>query len=60
MKLSYNLDEYGGVFIGQYIDKKYGQGTAEQLEIKSKMLCKRKQFDYEQIAKEYKSKLDDL
>ena len=44
----------------QHIDKKHGEGTAEQLEMKSKMLCKRNQFDYEYIAKEYKDKIKSL
>jgi hypothetical protein len=45
---------------GQEIDKRHGKGTAEKLEMKSKMLCKRNQFDYEQIAQEYKDKLNGL
>ena len=45
---------------GQWIDKTYGEGTAEKLEQKSKMVCKRKQFDYEMIAQEYKMKLEEL
>lgn len=43
---------------GMKIDEKYGQGTAEKLLQESKMLCKRKQFDYEEIAKEYKLKVE--
>ena len=45
---------------GQWIDKTYGDGTAEKLEQKSKIVCKRKQFDYEMIAQEYKMKLEEL
>jgi len=39
---------------GQAIDKKYGEGTAEKLLIKSKMYCKRKIFDYEYIIEQLK------
>ena len=45
---------------GRYIDKLYGQGTAEKLLIKSKMLCKRTIFDYEQIIEQYKKKIECL
>ena len=45
---------------GVKIDEKYGEGTAEKLLQKSKMICKRKKFDYEFIAKEYKDKIDNL
>lgn len=42
---------------GQFIDQKWGEGTAEQILFKSKMLCKRSQADYEFIAEEFKNKL---
>lgn len=45
---------------GQAIDKRYGEGTAKQLEIKSKMKCHRKQYDYEWLSKKFKDKLDEL
>lgn len=45
---------------GLYIDEEYGKGTAEKLLQKSKMICKRKKFDYEFIAKEYKNKIEEL
>ena len=45
---------------GVKIDEKYGKGTAEKLLQKSKMICKRKQFDYEMIAQEYRDKFDNL
>jgi hypothetical protein len=40
-----------------FIDQKWGEGTAEQILFKSKMLCKRSQADYEFIAEEFKNKL---
>lgn len=45
---------------GLFIDKKYGEGTAEKLLQKSRMLSRRRQSDYEWIAKEYKNKLKEL
>lgn len=45
---------------GQWIDKTYGKGTAEKLEIKSKQLCKRKKFDYEVLSDTYKKKVKEL
>jgi hypothetical protein len=44
----------------KWIDKTYGDGTADSLEQKSKMLCKRTKQDYEYIAGEYKNKLPEL
>ena len=38
----------------------YGKGTAESLLLKSKMFCKRDQYDYEQLAEYYKKKIDDF
>ena len=35
---------------GLYIDKRYGEGTAEKLSILAKMKCKRNWFDYELIG----------
>ena len=43
---------------GIAIDKRYGIGTAQQLLQKSQMLCKRNQNDYEEIALEFKNKLN--
>jgi hypothetical protein len=45
---------------GMKLDKKYGEGTAESLLQKSKMICRRKKSDYEWIAKEYKQKIEQL
>lgn len=59
--LKCNRFENGNQFEhGVAIDKKYGDGTAEKLLQKSKMLCKRTKFDYEYIAKEYKQKTEEL
>ena len=53
-----NRFEYGNQYEhGLKIDQMYGKGTAEKLHMKSKMLCKRNQNDYEEIAKYYKNKL---
>jgi hypothetical protein len=45
---------------GKKIDAKYGDGTADDILQKSKMLCKRTKSDFEYIAKEYKNKLQGL
>ncbi len=45
----------------KYINMRWGEGTAEQLLIKSKMPGRpRRQYDYEQIAELYKTKLKEL
>ena len=45
---------------GKKIDEIHGEGTADELLIKSKMICKRKQSDFEYIARDYKSKCENL
>lgn len=45
---------------GRAIDEKYGLGTADELFLKSKQVCRRKQRDYEWIAKEFKQKSEEL
>ncbi len=56
-----NRFEYGNQFEhGIKIDDMYGDGTAKQLHIKSKMLCKRNKFDYEEIATYYREKIKTL
>jgi len=42
---------------GQYIDKRYGPGTAERLSILSKVECKRSWFDYELLGNIFLEKL---
>jgi hypothetical protein len=42
------------------IDQKHGEGTSLALFQKSKMLCRRKQIDYEYIAQEFKAKYEAL
>lgn len=55
--LKCNRFEYGNQFEhGKQIDLIYGEGTADHLLQKSKMLCKRNKFDYETIAEEFKTK----
>ena len=59
--LKCNRFENGNQFEhGLKIDEKYGEGTAEKLLIKSKMICKRTQADFEAIAGEYARKLGEL
>jgi hypothetical protein len=43
--------------MGKYLDKKYGFGTANKMEMHSKMFCKRYRYDYEVIADTFKNKL---
>ena len=45
---------------GKAIDRKYGEGTADQLLEKSKMKCIRKAHDFEYIAKTYREKIKKL
>ena len=45
---------------GQFIDKKYGLGTAEKLLIKSKQLCKRNRHDFAVLADYYRKKVKRL
>ena len=56
--LKCNRFENGNQFAhAQFIDEKYGKGTAENLMLKSKMACHRSKEDYEAIAKYFKEKL---
>lgn len=41
---------------GLYIDKKYGEGTAEHLMFMGKVPCKRTRTDFEYLIEEYKQK----
>ena len=54
-----NRFEYGNQYEhGKAIDRLYGDGTADFLLQRSKMLCKRSAMDYEYIAQEYKQKVN--
>lgn len=54
-----NRFEYGNQFEhGKAIDRLYGDGTADFLLQRSKMVCKRSAADYEYIAQEYKQKVN--
>ena len=44
----------------KYIEERYGEGTAEELFIKSRMKCIRKKHDYEYIAETYYNKVKEL
>lgn len=44
----------------QHIERLYGEGKAREIWIKSRMLCKRKQADYEHIAQTFKDLLEQL
>ena len=53
-----NRFEYGNQYEhGKKIDEIYGEGTADSILLKSKMFCKRNQYDYEQIAEYYLNKI---
>jgi len=45
---------------GKRIDERWGEGTANELLIKSKQPVRRKRFDYEYLIKEFKEKLKGL
>lgn len=54
-----NRFEYGNQYEhGKAIDRLYGEGSADFLLQRSKMLCKRSAADYEYIAQEYKQKVN--
>lgn len=56
--LKCNRFEYGNQYEhGMSIDRLYGEGTAHELHLKSKMFCKRSKYDYEQIAEYYRNKI---
>ncbi len=44
----------------KFVDKTYGVGTSDLVLQKSKMLCKRKKFDYEHLAQEFKLKYEQI
>lgn len=55
-----NRFEYGNQFEhGKKIDLMYGKGTSDSIFQKSKMLCKRSKYDYEEIAEYYRNKIKD-
>jgi len=45
---------------GMYLDQKYGEGTAEELEIRSKTIVKLNRTDYEEAIEKYKQKIKEL
>ena len=45
---------------GMYLDQKYGEGTAEELEIRSKTIVKLNKTDYEEAIERYKQKIREL
>tara|TARA_Y100001937_G_scaffold10636_1_gene12938 strand:- start:184 stop:588 length:405 start_codon:yes stop_codon:yes gene_type:complete len=45
---------------GMYLDQKYGEGTAEDLETRSKTIVKLNRTDYEEAIERYKQKIRDL
>jgi hypothetical protein len=59
--LSCNRFKHGRQFEhGLHVDRVHGEGTAVKIHIKSRILCKRKQADYEWIAQEFKEKAENL
>ena len=46
--------------MGKYIDKKYGEGTADKLLIKSKIPKKYQSFEIEGMIKLYRQKVKEL
>jgi len=42
---------------GKFLDSKYGEGTAERMNIKSKMRCHRGATDYKYLIEELKAEL---
>jgi len=59
--LKCNRFEYGNQYEHSLkVDEFYGEGTAEELRLKSKMFCNRSKIDYEYIAQEYANKYEEL
>lgn len=59
--VSCNIFKQGNQYIfGKRLDLLYGEGTAESLEMKSKMMCKRSVGDYLYLIDEFKMKLKRL
>jgi len=56
-----NRFEYGNQYEhAKAIDRLYGEGTADQLLMKSKMFCKRNKHDYQMISKEFLKKYNEI
>ena len=45
---------------GLYLDQRFGEGTAEELEIRSKTIVKLNRVDYEEAIERYKQKIKEL
>ena len=45
---------------GLYLDQRFGEGTAEELEIRSKTIVKLNRVDYEEAIESYKQKIREL
>ncbi len=45
---------------GIYLDQRFGEGTAEELEIRSKTIVKLNRVDYEEAIESYKQKIREL
>ena len=45
---------------GMYLDQRFGEGTAEELEIRSKTIVKLNRVDYEEAIESYKQKIKEL
>lgn len=59
--VSCNTFNHGRQFeYGLAIDKRYGEGSAEELLILSKVTCKLSDYDYREMNKEYKVKVKQL
>ena len=56
-----NMFNQGRQFeMGIYLNDRWGDGTAQKMFEKSKMLCKRDRYDLECLISEYKQKLNEL
>ena len=45
---------------GMYLDQTFGEGTAEELEQRSKTIVKLNRVDYEEAIERYKQKIKEL
>ena len=45
---------------GMYLDQRFGEGTAKELEIRSKTIVKLNRVDYEEAIESYKQKIREL
>jgi hypothetical protein len=54
-----HFNEGEQVKFGEFLDKKHGEGTAEAMQLKSKMRCNRTQMEYKYLCEKFTKELTD-